>query len=66
MTLAEIKRRGQQARLAYWMDFALRHGAFQREAVKVAEALERQMQQGRAPTMADQRRVLHWYLRRIA
>lgn len=66
MTLNEIKRRGQQARLAYWMDYALRHGAFHREAVKVAEALERQMQEGRAPTMADQARVLNWYLRRIA
>lgn len=66
MTLNEIKRRGQQARLAYWMDYALRAGAFQREAVKIAEALERQMQEGRAPTLADQARVLNWYLRRIA
>lgn len=45
---------------------ALRQGATDSEALHVAEALERQLQTGRAPGMADQVRVLNWYSERIA
>ena len=60
MTVEEIRRRGRASRHYYWMGWALRQGAHQREAERIAAALERQLQSGRAPGMADQWRVLRW------
>ena len=66
MTVEEIRRRGRASRHYYWRNWALRQGATDSEALRVAEALERQLQTGRAPGMADQVRVLNWYSKRIA
>ncbi len=57
MTVEEIRRRGRASRHYYWRCWALRQGATDSEALHVAEALERQLQTGRAPGMADQVRV---------
>ena len=66
MTVEEIRRRGRASRHYYWRCWALRQGATDSEALHVAEALERQLQTGRAPGMTDQVRVLNWYSERIA
>lgn len=64
--LARIQARARAARRSYWRGWALRQGAFKREAERIAAALERQLQEGRAPTMADQWVALRWYAQGVA
>jgi hypothetical protein len=60
------KTRGRDSRRHYWTGWALRQGAMQYEAQRVADALERQLQSGRAPGMADQWRILRWHMKGAA
>lgn len=56
--LRTIQQRGRSARLHYWNDWALRNGATDAQAVRVALELDYQMNTGKAPTLADQYRAL--------
>lgn len=56
--LRTIQQRGRSARLSYWHGWAIRNGATEAQAVRVALELDYAMNIGKAPTLADQYRAL--------
>jgi hypothetical protein len=64
--IAAAQARGRDSRRRYWMGWALRQGALQHEAQRTSDALERQLQSGRAPKMDDQWRILRWHMKGAA
>jgi hypothetical protein len=56
--LRTIQQRGRSSRLSYWYDWAIRHGATEAQAERVAMECDYAMKVGRAPTIEDQYRTL--------